>query len=92
MCPILANPTDDEGRIEEESMRSLHHAAFDQYFLYLRPDYVIEVRADFLREHDGQTLIHATQALHGSRMILPTVGAVWPDPALVEIRYERFSR
>jgi putative restriction endonuclease len=71
---------------------SLHHAAFDRYFLGLRPDYVIEVRADLLREHDGPTLIHAIQALHGSRMILPMVAALRPDPALLERRYELFRQ
>jgi putative restriction endonuclease len=71
---------------------TLHHASFDRYFLGLRPDYVIEVRADLLREHDGPTLIHAIQALHGSRMILPKAASLRPDPLLVERRYELFRQ
>src|SRR6267378_4124339 len=34
---------------------TLHHSAFDRYFLGVRPDYVIEVRPDILREQDGPT-------------------------------------
>ena len=71
---------------------NLHHAAFDKFFLGLRPDYVIEVRHDLLQEHDGPTLVHAIQALHGSRMILPARSAHRPDPTLVEMRYERFRQ
>ena len=32
----------------------LHHAAFDRYFVGVRPDYVVEVRPDLLREEDGR--------------------------------------
>lgn len=69
---------------------ALHHTAFDRFFLGLRPDYVIEVRADIRRERDGPTLVHAIQALHGTRIVLPRSAPLRPDPKLVEIRYERF--
>ena len=36
------------------SLCKLHHAAFDAHFVGLRPDYVLEVRPDILRERDGQ--------------------------------------
>lgn len=69
---------------------TLHHAAFDRYFLGLRPDYVLEVRRDILEERDGPTLVHALQALHGTRIILPRQAALQPARELVEIRYLRF--
>ncbi|MDE2485400.1 MAG: HNH endonuclease, partial [candidate division NC10 bacterium] len=69
---------------------TLHHAAFDRYFIGLRPDYVLEVRQDILEEHDGPTLVHALQALHGSRIIVPRRADLQPAPELVEFRYQRF--
>jgi len=69
---------------------TLHHAAFDRSFLGLRPDYVIEVRPDILRERDGPTLVHSIQGLHGSQILLPQRAALRPDPALLKIRYNEF--
>lgn len=71
---------------------ALHHTAFDRYFVGLRPDYVIEVRADIRRERDGPTLVHAIQALHGTRIVVPRSAPLRPDPKLVEVRYEQFRR
>lgn len=70
---------------------NLHHAAFDRHFLGLRPDYVIEVRADVLRQHDGPTLVYAIQALHGTRISLPSRSDLWPARDLLELRYSRFQ-
>jgi putative restriction endonuclease len=72
------------------SLCNLHHAAFDRFFVALRPDYSIEVRSDILAEKDGPTLKHAIQGLHGTRILLPTKAVHRPDPALVKQRYERF--
>lgn len=74
------------------SLCTLHHAAFDHSFLGLRPDYVIEVRPDILKEHDGPTLVHAIQALHGTRILLPGPSALRPARELVEMRYEQFRQ
>jgi putative restriction endonuclease len=68
----------------------LHHAAFDHYFLGVRPDYVVEVRPDILRERDGPTLVHAIQALHGVHLTVPAQSAFKPAVSLLEIRYKRF--
>ena len=43
------------------SLCRLHHAAFDRYFVAVRPDHVIEIRSDILKESDGPTLRHAIQ-------------------------------
>jgi len=69
---------------------ALHHAAFDRYFLGLRPDWVLEVRRDILTESDGPTLVHALQGLHGTRIVLPRRPSLQPARELVEARYERF--
>jgi len=68
----------------------LHHAAFDKYFLGLRPDHSIEVRGDVLKETDGPMLLHGLQGLHGKRIVLPSRRIHRPDPLLVQQRYERF--
>ena len=74
------------------SLCTLHHSAFDSQFIGLRPDYVIEVRADILKEKDGPTLVHSIQALQGSRIFLPVSASHRPAPELVEMRYEKFRQ
>jgi hypothetical protein len=72
------------------SLCTLHHAAFDRAFVGLRPDDVIAVRPDNLREDDGPTLVHAFRALHGTRTLLPTARAHRRVPGLVEQCYAQF--
>jgi len=72
------------------SLCNLHHAAFDRFFLGLRPDYRIEVRPDILREGDGPTLRHAIQGLQGMTILLPRKLEHRPDPALLAKRYELY--
>lgn len=69
----------------------LHHAAFDKYFLGVRPDYTIEVRDDVLDEQDGPMLLHGLQGLHRSRIVVPSRMVQRPDPELLRRRYERFQ-
>jgi putative restriction endonuclease len=68
----------------------LHHAAFDRQFVGIREDYVLEVREDLLKEHDGPMLRHGLQELHGTKIILPRSAIHRPDPELLKVRYERF--
>lgn len=70
----------------------LHHGAFDRLFIGLRPDYVIEVRADILREQDGPTLAHAIQGMHGKTIVLPRSPDLRPDPKRLVVRYEEFRK
>jgi putative restriction endonuclease len=74
------------------SLCTLHHSAFDRNFLGLRPDYVIEVRPDILEEHDGPTLAHAIQGLHGQTIILPRPMAQRPNRDLLAWRYSQFKQ
>ena len=68
----------------------LHHAAFDRFFLAVRPDRIIEVRRDILEESDGPTLQHAIQGLHGQPIVLPRRSAEQPAIEFLSERYERF--
>ncbi|WP_428278025.1 HNH endonuclease [Candidatus Palauibacter sp.] len=80
----------------------LHHAAFDRFFLGVRPDtrqqsgagseplHIIEVRPDVLEERDGPTLRHAIQELHGRPVILPPRSSDYPDLSSLAKRYDRF--
>ncbi len=68
----------------------LHHAAFDRFFLAVRPDRVIEVHPEILREKNGPTLRHAIQDLHGARILLPRRPEHRPAEARLERRYARF--
>lgn len=70
----------------------LHHAAFDRYFLTVRPDYIVEVRPSILAEADGPMLVVGLQKMHGQRIELPRAPGNRPDPARLERRYEQFLR
>jgi putative restriction endonuclease len=69
----------------------IHHAAFDTNILGIRPDHVVEIRADILDERDGPMLRHGLQDLHGTRLlVLPRRVDEHPDPDRLEARYEEF--
>lgn len=68
----------------------LHHAAYDRQFLAIRPDYVVVVREDILRESDGPVLRHGLQGVHNQAIHIPTRTSEQPDKALLERRYESF--
>ena len=68
----------------------LHHAAFDRFFLAVRPDGIIVVRPDVLEESDGPTLQHAIQGLHGQSILVPRKLEEQPAIEFLAKRYERF--
>ena len=68
----------------------LHHAAFDRFFLAVRPDGIIVVRPDVLEESDGPTLQHAIQGLHGQSILIPRKLEEQPAIEFLERRYARF--
>jgi putative restriction endonuclease len=70
----------------------IHHAAFDANILGVRPDHVVEIRADVLQEIDGPMLRHGLQAHHGSKIILPRALRDQPSADRLELRYEQFRR
>jgi putative restriction endonuclease len=72
------------------AMCSIHHRAFDQFVLGIRPDYLIQVRKDVLELEDGPTLQYAVQGMHGQALSRPRTKAAWPSTELLEERFERF--
>lgn len=47
--------------------------------MIVRPDYVIEVWEDVLKEVDGSILKYGLQALHNSKLLLPSRSADRPS-------------
>lgn len=73
------------------AMCKIHHAAYDQRILGVRPDLVVEIRRDLLDEVDGPMLKHGLQERHGQRLMrVPTRRTERPDPELLEASYQRF--
>jgi putative restriction endonuclease len=74
------------------AMCAIHHRAFDANVLGIRPDFIVQVREDVLEEHDGPTLRHALQGVHGERLVLPRQRGAHPDRTLLEERFEKFVK
>ncbi len=70
----------------------LHHAAFDNNIIGIRPDLIVEIRTDVLREVDGPMLRHGLQGLHGSTITVPHETRLRPAADRLEERYEQFRR
>lgn len=69
----------------------IHHAAYDNGILGIRPDYGLEVRLDILHEVDGPMLRHGIQEMHGDRLrVVPDRPTERPDPSQLEQRWESF--
>jgi predicted restriction endonuclease len=70
----------------------LHHAAFDGQILGVRPDLVVQIREDILREKDGPMLLHGLQGFQGSQILIPTRRDLQPDRDFLAERYEIFRK
>jgi putative restriction endonuclease len=70
----------------------LHHAAFDNNFLGVSPDYAIHIRQDILDEQDGPVLQHGLKDLNGVKILLPQEERNWPDRKTLDLRYEQFLK
>ncbi len=68
----------------------IHHAAYDQNILGVRPDLEVEVRGDILAEVDGPMLRHGLQDMAGRALRVPRSAAAHPDADALEERYEDF--
>lgn len=74
------------------AMCKIHHAAFDSYFLGVRPDHTVQIRHDLLKEVDGPMLRHGLQELHGKKlMVVPKGVHQRPRTDLLEEKYELFK-
>ncbi len=82
--PIVANGL---------ALCKIHHAAFDQNLIGVRPDTLaVEVRRDVREETDGPMLLHGLQEMQGIALHLPTSRRLQPDSTRLEERWEEFRR
>jgi putative restriction endonuclease len=72
------------------SLCEIHHAAYDQNILGVRPDLVVDVRRDILPEIDGPMLRHGLPEMAGVRLHEPRSTKARPDRAAREERYRQF--
>jgi len=72
------------------AMCKIHHAAYDVNIIGIRPDGIVEVRADILVEIDGPMLRHGLQEMHGTTILVPRSRNDRPDPTRLEERWEQF--
>jgi putative restriction endonuclease len=72
------------------SLCKIHHAAYDANILGVRPDLVVVVREDVLREKDGPMLQYGLQAMAGVELSVPAERANRPESQALEQRYEQF--
>ena len=71
----------------------IHHAAYDADILGIRPDLVVIVREDVLKEHDGPMLTHGLQLLHGQPLsFVPRNSSLRPNPEFLAERYDQFAK
>jgi len=69
----------------------IHHAAYDNRFLGISPDYEVRVDEALLDEVDGPMLQHGLKAMHGSMLILPSRRSDWPDRGRLAERFAEFA-
>lgn len=71
----------------------LHHAAFDADILGIRPDLIVEIREDILREVDGPMLNHGLQEFDGKHLLeVPRSKGLRPSPEFLDYRYQQFKK
>lgn len=70
----------------------IHHAAFDNNFIGINPDFKIIIREDLLLETDGPMLKYGIQSLNNSKLILPNNKMDWPDRERLERRFLTFLK
>lgn len=73
------------------SLCKIHHAAYDQNLLGIRPDSVVQINQDLLAETDGPMLKYGLQQMHGTTITLPRRMLERPSTDALEWRYEQFK-
>ena len=73
------------------SLCKIHHAAFDNSILGIRPDLTLHVRQDILEEVDGWMLKGGIQGVHNTPLaVVPPQKAARPSVERLEERYSEF--
>ncbi len=73
------------------AMCTIHHAAYDQNFLGVSPDYVVHINERLLADRDGPMLQYGLQAMDGKALELPTSRADRPDREYLAERFAGFG-
>jgi putative restriction endonuclease len=73
-------------------MCALHHTAYDRNVLGIRPDVVVEVRQDVLRQSDGPMFVHGLQGFQGTRLFLHHHRDERPNREFLEVRYAQLRQ
>lgn len=73
------------------SLCKIHHAAYDQNLLGIRPDSVVEINQALLAERDGPMLKYGLQQMHGAAIALPRRKVERPNTDALAWRYEQFK-
>lgn len=73
------------------AMCKIHHAAYDQNFLGITPDYTIKINDGLLAEVDGPMLKYGLQEMHDVQIVLPRRRTERPDRERLAQRYLEFS-
>jgi len=73
------------------SLCKIHHAAYDQNLLGIRPDRVVEINKALLEERDGPMLKYGLQQMHGTTITLPRRMVERPNADALAWRYEQFK-
>ena len=68
----------------------IHHGAYDQFLIGIRPDLRIEVAEDVIAEVDGPMLEHGLKKADGLRIRVPETKKLHPDPENLQWKYEKF--
>ena len=73
------------------AMCKIHHAAFDNKILGVRPDLTLHVRGDVLDEVDGWMLRGGIQDVHNKELeVIPAIRTARPDVSRLTVRYAEF--
>lgn len=74
------------------SLCAIHHLVYDRNLMGIDPEGVVHIAGRLLREIDGPMLKSGLQEFHGARILEPKRADEKPDPARLEVRFERFER
>ncbi|MEU4192542.1 HNH endonuclease [Kribbella sp. NPDC026611] len=73
------------------SLCKIHHAAYDQNLMGIRPDRIVEINRHLLEERDGPMLKYGLQQMHGTTIAQPRRRIERPDTDALAWRYELFK-
>ena len=74
------------------SLCKIHHAAYDQNFVGISPDFVVHVNNDLLAEKDGPMLKHGIQEMSGRKIHVPGNVAENPSIDALDYRFKLFNK